>query len=294
MLDDMSTAVIILNYNSLEDTKCLIRSIRFMEHELNPCIIIVDNASNDANELQKNPIEHCEQILLNENNGYAAGNNVGIKRAIELQFNYIFIANSDTEIVQENTMSRMIKAMIENDAYIMGPGILNMRGDSASGAGYVNRFGKVKEIRTVDPVWCQGVVGAFFAIRPDVISNIGYMDEHYFLYLEETAYFYKSYNGGFRSLYYPQIQVLHREGLTTSKVYDYYISRNRFILAEQCLGTKHFTLVLGLFLEYICTDIKQFLACKIGIRNYDYVFRRKMRWKGYRDGVKGICGKQQI
>lgn len=290
-MEGLSVAVIILNYNSIEDTRHLIKSVKKHEKKIRPHIYIIDNASNDAEELAKEIIDGCEVVLLSENNGYAAGNNYGIRKAIEEGYNYVVIANSDTEIIEDNTIYSLICAMKKNNAFIIGPEILNANNKATSGAGWVSRFGKVYEKLTVQPKWCQCIVGAFFVLDKRLIENVGFMKENYFLYLEETDFFLNCFRKGFKVLYFPHIHIVHYCGKTTSKVYDYYISRNRFLLAENNYKTPHLVMIIYLLFVFMVTDIKQFVACKVGIRDYNYKYRRKMRWIGYFDGVKRIDGK---
>ena len=49
-----------------------------------------------------------------------------------------------------------------------------------------------------------------------------------------------------------------------------------------------------LLAEYMCTDIKQWIACKYGLRKYDFRQRKKMRWIGFLDGFKGLEGKRDF
>lgn len=290
---EKSVAIVILNYNSLEETRSLVKSIRIHERKCNPYIYIIDNASNDAALLKNEEYDKCKIILLKDNNGYAAGNNYGIRKAIEDGFDYIVIANSDTVIINDNTIYSLIMEMTRNNAHIIGPKILDKNRKESSGAGTVSIFGKVRDEFTKSITWCQCIIGAFFVLDKELIKNVGYINEKYFLYLEETDFFLNCFRMGYKTLYYPKISVIHYGGTTTSKVYDYYISRNRFMLAERNFNTPHLLVSMYLLFEYIITDIKQFVACKVGIRKYDYKFRRKMRWKGYIDGVKKIYGKKQ-
>lgn len=290
-MEDKSVAIVILNYNSLEETRTLVKSIRLHERKCNPYIYIIDNASNDADELKEEKFDKCNVILLDENNGYAAGNNYGIRKAIEDGYDYIVIANSDTVIINDNTIYSLISEMTRNNAHIIGPTILDKNRNVSSGAGTVSIFGKVRDEYTESTKWCQCIIGAFFVLDKVLINKVGYINENYFLYLEETDFFLNSYRMGYKTLYYPKTSVIHYCGTTTSKVYDYYISRNRFLLAERNFHTPHLLMSIYLLFEYIITDLKQFIACKVGLRKYDYKFRRKMRWKGYIDGVKKIYGK---
>ena len=92
-------AVIILNYNSFDDTLGLIISIEKYDPGL--CIIVIDNASGAEDRRKLADLEgRCITILLEENGGYAAGNNIGIRKAEELGFDTFLLANSDTRLIR--------------------------------------------------------------------------------------------------------------------------------------------------------------------------------------------------
>ena len=78
----MNTAIIILNYNDFTTTKEMIEQIK--DYKILNHIIIVDNCSTDDsyNILKKEEKNNIEVIKTKSNNGYASGNNYGIKYAI--------------------------------------------------------------------------------------------------------------------------------------------------------------------------------------------------------------------
>ena len=287
-------AIIILNYNSFHDTVNLIKSIIEKENLVNYDIIVVDNSENKDEQERIKGLHGCNTILLNSNNGYANGNNHGICYAIKNNYKFILIANSDTELIEENSIGRLITAMNRYNVHVIGPRLVDKDNKTRSGAGKLNCYGKVKEIKTEIPSICQGLIGAFFIFKSQIVKKVGLMNENFFLYLEETDYFYKMYKKGYKIMYYPLVTVKHYGGATTSKVYDYYISRNRFIITKENFKTSRLLLTVILLAEYMCTDIKQWIACKYGIRKYDFRQRKKMRWIGFLDGFKGVEGKRDF
>ena len=86
-------AIIILNYNTWEDT------LKEMEMVHNICkvnyqdFIIVDNASpNDSlKNLRKNSEKGFVLLTSSKNKGYAAGNNIGLRYASENNYDYAWI-----------------------------------------------------------------------------------------------------------------------------------------------------------------------------------------------------------
>ena len=97
-MEGKKVSVILVNYCHPEVTLECIQSIK-----RNSCltnIIVVDNASpDDSYEYLKNNIPHDAVLIkANENLGFAAGNNIGIKYALEYGADYIMLLNNDTEI----------------------------------------------------------------------------------------------------------------------------------------------------------------------------------------------------
>ena len=96
----MKIYVIILNWNGKADTLACLASLAQVKtpHQT----IVVDNGSTDGSAsaiLASFP--DVEVIKTGENLGYAAGNNVGIRRALEKGADFIFILNNDTTVEPE-------------------------------------------------------------------------------------------------------------------------------------------------------------------------------------------------
>ncbi|NME82788.1 bifunctional glycosyltransferase family 2 protein/class I SAM-dependent methyltransferase [Clostridium sp. SM-530-WT-3G] len=90
-------SIIILTYNNLDYTKLCVDSIRKYNGSENCEIIIVDNASNDGTVQWLKQQSDIKYILNNENKGFPAGCNQGIK--IAKKDNDIFLLNNDTVIM---------------------------------------------------------------------------------------------------------------------------------------------------------------------------------------------------
>ena len=90
-------AVVILNYKSWKDT---LNEIDMCHKEIGidyENIIVVDNASPNESkeELEKNSQLGYRFIYSAENNGYASGNNIGLKCAFNNGYKYALILNND-------------------------------------------------------------------------------------------------------------------------------------------------------------------------------------------------------
>ena len=92
------TGVVILNYITWQQTERCIKSLKETENADELQIYVVDNASPEKGELRRVCREAQVELIENPNNsGYAAGNNVGIVKALTDGCDYIVISNNDIE-----------------------------------------------------------------------------------------------------------------------------------------------------------------------------------------------------
>ena len=93
-------AVVIVNYNGFEDSVECIKSV--IETGVDSKIVFIDNASkiNEADEI-KQLFKDVECIRVNNNYGYSAGCNIGIRYALLHNYKYVLILNNDTIIDKE-------------------------------------------------------------------------------------------------------------------------------------------------------------------------------------------------
>jgi GT2 family glycosyltransferase len=246
-------AIIILNWNGLEDTiECLefLRKIPYPNYE----VIVVDNGSkgNDAQVLDEKFGDYIHLIRNDKNYGYTGGNNIGIKYALDKSApDYFLILNNDT-IVAPDFLGQLIKAaesdasigMVGSKVYyydfpnrIQGAGgKVNMRTGRASLIG-------VKEIDAGQYDTKQEVdylFGCCLLVKKDVIHKVGLFDESYFCYWDETDYCFRVKKAGYKVVYVPEAKIWHKAPLKL-KVWNktsvgdkasglpyYYMARNNF------------------------------------------------------------------
>lgn len=104
-------SIILVTYNKLEYTKACIDSIKQYNKGKNYEIIIVDNNSTDGTREWLKEQKDIKCILNNENKGFPAGCNQGIKIAKE--DNDIFLLNNDT-IIMPNSIFNLRMGLYSN------------------------------------------------------------------------------------------------------------------------------------------------------------------------------------
>ena len=230
----MDISFIIVTFNSAEPLKVCLRSLfTSLSDDVNFEVIIVDNNSHDGSSqfIQENYSDI--QLIKNEMNvGYTKAMNIGLKLATG---NYLVQLNPDV-FINPGTFQPLISWMDEhNDVGICIPKVLNQDGTFQKQCrrgfarplevfsyflkldrifpnhkvigNYVKTYLPEDEIAQVD-----AVSGSCMMIRKEVISDIGYLDERYFAYQEDTDFCFRANNAGWKVFYLPFVSVIHQGG----------------------------------------------------------------------------------
>lgn len=243
MTNEVYISIITVNYNGLSDTCEMIDSLKQHLTISSYEIIVVDNASinNEALLIQdKYPEIKC--FRSNQNLGFAGGNNLGISKA---SGKYILLLNNDTYI-RDNTLLSLATFLDNNPSIgAVSPKIKFADSNIIQFAGYTNLslitlrnklIGFEQEdkgqynIAHISPF----LHGAAMMIRQDIIREIGYMPEIYFLYYEELDWCEQIRKHGYELWYIPQAEIYHKESSSVgqgSPLRCFYLTRNRLLFA---------------------------------------------------------------
>jgi GT2 family glycosyltransferase len=242
-----SVSVILLNYNTISFTEQCIKSV-ISNTAIDYEIIVVENNSNDKAEIKKlENLSESIRVLISENNrGFGAGNNLGVKYA---QGEYIVILNNDT-IVYPNTIDN-IKYILEKSekntvitGFIEDPdgGYQHSGGNELRFFAEVLRFGLllIKYIpnkyydnyyfvpnensvqKNID--WASG---CFFALTKKFYDELSGFDENMFMYVEDVEFHKRVRLNGGKIFFRPEIKIKHF-GSQTSKNYKDTILKSQF------------------------------------------------------------------
>ncbi len=229
----MKVAVIILNYNSSADCHKCIGSLK-QQQGVETEIVVVDNCSRV--EERKAVEEFCREsrctfIANNENNGYNAGNNIGLRYAAEKEYEFALIANPDMEFPQTDYITRLVEKMQEDENIVVcGSDIIGADGKHQNpmkkDGNWKSSFGWIKEVirrkrkrksNTYDYIdnykdchYCHKVGGCCFMIRTSFLKKINFFDESVFLYCEEAILSRQVEMAEKRMYYLATAQAVHR------------------------------------------------------------------------------------
>ena len=212
--------LVIVNYNSLHYlSDCLTALHRYTPQPYQ--IIVVDNASNDGSVSYLQGRGGIETIFNLENRGYAVACNQGIRQG---KNPYVVLLNPDVKVTK-GWWEPLLAAVRPSDVAVVGPKMANSQG-LLVGAG-VTSWDELTRPRFwlqpdrpglfTKPEECITVGGACYLIKRALIPVLGYFDERYFLYFEETDYSINAVLKGYKVIFNPLSVVYHEVGGSSSE-----------------------------------------------------------------------------
>ena len=249
------TSIIIVGYNSKEDLKKCFDSI-YSNTYTRFRVIFIDNGSSDGS-LEYIKTNYAQIITIkNKNTGYAGGNNVGIRKAIELKSKYVFLLNPDT-IIDKECLSNLIKKA--DDQAILQPLILlnidskntdliNTTGGHLNFLGF-SYCGNYKQNKSVAKEGDIAIAsGAAVFIPAVILKKIGLLDESFFMYHEDVDLFWRARIYGFDIRLISNSIVWHKYSFSKNKMKMFYSERNRLLFLHKNFTLKYKILIFPIFL----------------------------------------------
>jgi len=286
--------IIIVNYRTPDLALDCVRSVLQQTTRFSRLHVgLVDNSSGDGS------VDKLERAIdregwgdrvsllpMSRNGGFAFGCNAGIRAALDHpeHVKYVMLLNPDTKMHQGSLEALCNFMEARPNVGIAGCLIENAEGELECSAH--NAFSPLGELESgarlallsrilhrhvVTPDRreaaheCEWVSGASMIIRRAVFSEIGLMDEGYFLYFEEADFCARTRKAGWQIWFVPESRIAHFEGASTGirdvvrrRPKYWYDSRRRYFI-------KHYGL-----LGWIAADLLW------GIARASLVLRRAM------------------
>lgn len=225
----VDVSIIIVNYKTRGMVKQGLKSLRLARIRLNYEVFVVDNGSRDGlPELVRADFPEARLVAFDRNAGFAAGNNAAMRKA---KGKYVFVLNPDA-LVNEGSIEAMYAYMEAHpEIGVLGPKLAHPDGKRQESA---HRFpspwmpiyrrtplGNLPEakreidryfLRDLDmrvPTDVDWVEGAAMFVRRAAIDKVGLFDERFFVYFEDTDWCRRFWNGGWKVVYHPGIEIVH-------------------------------------------------------------------------------------
>lgn len=226
-------------------------------------LLVIDNASSDGTlDVLSTVTDPRVRLVRNEHNiGYAAACNQGVRHFIERGVGDILLINNDT-VFGDDLFESLRATRIRHDADAITPRIgyaedqeinwyaggrfIFWKGFQGEHLG----LGKRHDPADTQPRWTPVAPGCCVLFRAGTFDRIGFFDENFFVYFEDTDYFVRMKRAGLRLLYAPGISIAHKVSLSTggpqSDFSIRYYQRNQIYLLRRHFGPGTVVLQAGL------------------------------------------------
>ncbi len=227
-LEEMSAAVVILNYNGEQLLREYLPSV-VAHTPASVDIIVADNGSSDNSvRLLREEFSCVKIITLNKNYGFAEGYNRALER---VESDYVILLNSDVE-VSEGWCEPLIQELKSDESIgAIAPKILsatdhNQFEYAGAAGGYIDYLGfpfcRGRVLATTERDEGQyddkrelfWVSGAAFCCRLSTFRQMGGFDADFFAHMEEIDICWRMQLAGYNIRVVPQSRVYHLGGGT--------------------------------------------------------------------------------
>ena len=230
-------SIVIVSWNAKQYLLNCLRSLAEARDEQDIEILVIDNASTDGS--CEAVDEHYPEVILirNETNlGFAKANNIGLRKS---RGRYVCLINSDV-VVFPGCLHTLSTYMEEHPGVgMIGPRILNPDGTLQTSIGLLPSLGRLmglsiglnrlfprssvfsglhlsprahRHTRSVEVM-----IGCFWMVRHSAFTDVGLLDEDFFIYGEDIDWCKRFSEAGWKIIYHTDAEAIHFGGASSSR-----------------------------------------------------------------------------
>lgn len=226
----MKLSIVIVSYNVENYLKHCLESVNKTAKNLLPEIIVVDNnSSDDSVQVLQREFPQVRVIKNSKNYGFAKGANRGMKEA---QGEFVLLLNPDT-LVSECAITSLLEYMqSQPEIGILGPQLQDPDGSLqhscrsfptwsvyfSNRQSLLNRFFPSNKwsnkylLKQIDHKQIQEVdwiTGCCLLMRKKMLEEIDYLDEDFFMYIEDVDIARRATAKNWKVVYFPSAKLVH-------------------------------------------------------------------------------------
>ena len=243
---DPALSIVIVSYNCVEILTACLESLAADDTAPPAEVIVVDNASDDGTvECVTERFAWVRVIANHANVGFAHAMNQGLDTGRGKDF---LALNPDTLVPAGAIVKALAELERHPDVGMLGVKLIRPDGtfDHACKRGFPTvssalyyflglsrlfprsaRFARYtagelgqNETGTVD-----AINGAFMLVKREAVEDVGPMDERFWLYAEDIDWCHRFWDEGWKVLYWPTVQVIHRKGGSSGDIRSLTLNR---------------------------------------------------------------------
>ncbi|MDQ3136742.1 MAG: glycosyltransferase family 2 protein [Gemmatimonadota bacterium] len=214
-------AVVIVNWNGWHLLDACLASVR-EQHPSPDRVIVVDNGSTDGS-LAKLEARWPDVVALDagSNLGFSGGNNLGIRDALAAGADHVLLLNNDAQLLP-GALGELLAALAEAGpaVWAAAPKILYRatpdviwsaggRFDWWRGLSIDRGADELDQGQYDQPELMEFANACCLLVRARIFRELGFLDEAYFMYFEDSELAARAERTGARVAYQPAARVLH-------------------------------------------------------------------------------------
>lgn len=261
----MNVDVGIINYNGGEELTACVRSLLMQTTAVR--VFVLDNASKDDSiEILKKSGLQCKVVKGDKNLGYAGACNMLMENMdadiqvlcnMDLEFHPSWAENVLACFARHPDAGSVASLVMEKSGVVNAVGVLLGKDlfakNEASGLDISEADAREKEV--------FGCYGAVMSFRKEAAAAAGRMDASFFLFFEETEWYFRHNLAGYKTIFCPDAKVFHERSMTTvrySPLKLFYSERNRLRGAFRLLP-------MGEVVKLPIRGVKRYLSMAKGV-----------------------------
>ncbi len=228
----MTIAVVILNWNGLEDTCECLEAVLAMEHE-DFRVIVTDNGSKEDEASQLSERFGSDQRLIVRRNEQNLGFTRGVNREVmslldDPTIEFVALLNNDA-IPGPRWLSEL-EAAARSGARIVAsrmvryddPGQIDNAGHVLLTTGEILPRGTGRSAEEFDrPAWLVGACGGAMLVETALLREIGCFDPYFVTGYEDAEFGLRAFVAGFATRYCPAAVVRHKVSRSVDRIRDF-------------------------------------------------------------------------
>jgi hypothetical protein len=247
--------IIIINWNGGDETLACLASLQALDYPAH--ILIIDNGSHDHSPVQiARQFPEIEVLELGENTGYSRGVNIGIRRALAHDADYVLLLNNDIRVAPDMLSQLLAQAERQPACGFCSPLIYQLDQPERFWVvgGHWHIYNLVHEGWDVadtgqyrEPQPFAILFGTALLIRRQVVEQVGLFDERFFAYYEDADLLLRARQAGYSALMVPAARVWHTGSYSTRNASyrrEFHLARSRMLFYRKQLRGIHFLVFL--------------------------------------------------
>lgn len=277
----IEVSIVIVNWNGKKFLKNCLDSLQKLTYNSVEIIVVDNNSIDGSGEFVKKYYTKVRLIENKKNYGYAGGASIGCKHA---RGSYVLFLNNDT-IVTSGFIEPLLDdfridptiGCVESQMRLMkDKSTLDVVGDFISFTGFLYHYGYRKKTN-VEKYNRQKIIfsakGACAIFPRSLLQEIGFFDEDFFTFFEDTDLCFRVWLSGHKVIYEPKSVIYHVGAGDTSSSNEYKHERRIYLTLRNMncsyiknFGTRNLLTIYPVFLiTQVCFIIYSLLKLRFGV-----------------------------